>query len=1377
MTEYLRPKIAFIGLALFASSQLASGQTITPSMAAPAGSIDTSKPGFRMRIVQAAPPNFMTAANPAEALIHGKAIDPATGLPFENLADLSAANPDGTFDITGVINMNQDAGGSVGNFPNDDLVPGIPGTSGSTDNYVVEFTGWLQLPAGTVRLGVNSDDGFKLTIGNGLNPRDPGAVQNAILDGTRGAGNTDGTTMTVQQAGLYPFRLLWWENGGGSECEFYNFAPGTTSGTRYMVNDSTQANSIKVFRSALVNAPLLSFATPAGTSFTDPRGVGTTVPPAPLIQVEITDGSTAVNQNSVTLSLDGTALTPTVTKAGSVTSAKAQAPLLKASSVHTNVLVFADAAGTLTTNTWTFTVSNFPTIPAEYALSSVDTSKPGFKAKVYQMDVNRNPATGLVPNAERQLALGYNDPATGKPYPNTADLTGADSDGYFTDPDVINWNQDAPTPTGNFSSGSTPPFEDEPVPGITGNTSANTTERYVFSIETILDLKAGAYRFGVNSDDGFRLSAGRGPGDVVGVQLGTAGDRGATDTVTDFVIATDGFYPFRVMWWETGGGSSVEFFVVDLATGTKTLINDPTGKTVVKAYRESAASHPYISRTLPAVNYAYTFADQDQVIDITDGASAVDAASIKLTLNGAAQTITTTKSGKVTTVTRKGGVDNLLPSGVVNASLIYSFTEGGNAVSATNNWSFTVPRYLRPIPVGNKVPAAQVSGAGFHVRAFQIDRSKDSNQGNGGRQTGNNMPGPEIELASGYIDPTSNNPYPNLAAPGPNPDGSYDISDVLNFSNAQSAGGPANNAGIFNADTQVPGLPGTGSSNFGLDNSVDEFTTYLDLKAGAYIFGLNVDDGWTVISAPNVHDTLGTLLGFRDGPGGQNGNPANNPNAAFNVIVPEDGTYPMRVLFWEGGGGVNMEFFSIDRDTGTQILVNDTTGQFPSVVATSGNLNSSIVAHNTYSGPTKPWVKFSVYPIGYIGTLDPKTTTGGNVSLFQNRNQQSGPGPINVKLGLLNGSWNSGEVANSSTAQRPFGDAVGAVVADLGSGTVGMVLDGVNVTPTVTDVPNSTDKMVMFVPNPPLSSSSNHVAGLVYAGTTNYWTFSVITNVTVGAGIALPSNKADQSARGFHVKVVQATAARAGGNTAAAAEAQLAGTPASVAIPGPNADGSYTLPGIINWNSRKVPGQTGAEIGNFQTLLGGPADEPIPGLPGTGAARDNVAAEIFAYLDLPAGYQKFGVNGDDGWKVQIGTPGQTNGTVLFTIDRGAGAQDIPFAFITPEAGLYPVRLVWYQGGGDANLEFFTYGPNNTKIPINGTDPNAVKAYYNVQGAGVTPTISISKSTGGSVTITYTGTLQATDSLSSPNWQPVANAVSPFTVTASGGQRFFRAAGQ
>ena len=65
-----------------------------------------------------------------------------------------------------------------------------------------------------------------------------------------------------------------------------------------------------------------------------------------------------------------------------------------------------------------------------------------------------------------------------------------------------------------------------------------------------------------------------------------------------------------------------------------------------------------------------------------------------------------------------------------------------------------------------------------------------------------------------------------------------------------------------NADIGVPGFPGTGTSYGGLENAVMEITTYLDLKSGAYVFGFNSDDGFIAVFGPDVHDTLGTLLGF-----------------------------------------------------------------------------------------------------------------------------------------------------------------------------------------------------------------------------------------------------------------------------------------------------------------------------------------------------------------------------------------------------------------------------------------------------------------------------------------------------------------------------------
>jgi hypothetical protein len=544
---------------------------------------------------------------------------------------------------------------------------------------------------------------------------------------------------------------------------------------------------------------------------------------------------------------------------------------------------------------------------------------------------------------------------------------------------------------------------------------------------------------------------------------------------------------------------------------------------------------------------------------------------------------------------------------------------------------------------------------------------------------------------------------------------------------------------------------------------VQEIQTYLELKAGAHLFGVNLDDGFIMSSAPNPRDTLGTLLGMRN-PGGGNANPLSEPNAyagVFNVIVPEDGIYPIRLLWWQGGGGVNIEFMTIDKHTGVETMVNDP-NRFAPHQANPPPFEfpyNSIVAYSDYNGPVRPWVKFSVYPLS---------------SLWQNQHQQGGPGPILVKVA----GGNPADIANDVPTIRPFGDAVGAIVADLGTGSVGMILNGQSVTPTVTSLPGSSDKLVTYTPPQPLDPSQTHTAGLVYAGSTNYWTFNVITNVALQSDVAIAADRLDTSKVGFRVKVAQAASGQP--NTVARAEAQLSGTPASVAIPGPQPDGSYIVPGIINWNVSKNPGNTASEIGNFQPAMNGMADEPVPGIPGTGlsgAARfENISAEIFAYLDLPAGYQKFGVNGDDGWKVQIGTPGQTNGPILFSVDRGAGARDIPFAFITPQAGLYPVRLVWYQGGGGGNLEFFTYGPDNSKIPVNDrNNPLAVKAYYEVQTSLPDPQITGISISGSTITISWTGggTLETASSLPADSWTSTGNNSGSFSTTASASQTYFR----
>ena len=1087
--------------------------------------------------------------------------------------------------------------------------------------------------------------------------------------------------------------------------------------------------------------------------------------------VEVIDQAGAtLNPDSVELTLNGTPVDVTsIQKVGDVSYISHAAPtLLTSGTAYTVGIVFEDNFGVVTDTTREFTPAAYATIPAEFEVpaSEVDTTGSGFLATMHQISVARAPGDGnSIANAERQLAETFVDPGTGAPYPNMVPAGTGPGGTYPVT--VINFNQD-PGGTdgdiGSFQDDSPAPMNvpDEPIPGIpaaAGEVSDPLAEGYnnwiVGEFVAYLDLPAGFHTLGVNSDDGFRVSTAREAGDVLGVTLGSFnGGKGSSDVLFDVYVPEAGIYPIRLLWWEGTGGANVEFFQVDPVTLEKVLINDRMVAAHVKAYPVTTPHLPHVEVVTPTSGQEWVFADQDIVAEIIDGEVPVDAGSINLTLNGVEQTIDVSKSGTTTTVTRDSTASNPLASGVNNIELTYTYTDGGNTVTVVDGWSFTVVPYAI-LPVANKVPEGSVDTAsfGFKARTHQIDRSGDASQGNGDRfpGDGNRMPRPEIQLAEGYIDTATGLPFPNLTIPGGNPDGTHDVF-LLNLN-------ASGDSGIVTGDSFFPGLPGSGSSGDpnvagpGYDNYVAEFVTYLELEAGAYIFGVNSDDGFVVSSAPNPRDTLGTVLGFFNG---GRGNAGTLPLAsAFGVVVPEDGIYPFRILYWQGGGGVNMEFVQMHSGNGAIGLVGDFV------------LPWTVPAYSTYTGTPRAWVEFSVSP-----------------TPWDNRTQQAGPGPI-LMYGRTPNSVDAGDIHNWQDTARPFADIeIGAVFANAGSQSIGMLLNGDVVTPTVTTDGDNT--IVTYTPAEPLPSGSTNRVGLIYEGVTNYWTFVTQTYTEAPADQALPLTAADESNRGFRVKVHQAASSQP--NNVASAEARLAGNPANVALPGPGPDGTYIDPDIINWNVQfnVDAGGNSTPIGNFQQndLAGWPfteyADEPIPGLPGTGltgnARRENIAAEIFAWLEFPeAGYYKLGVNGDDGWAVTVAEPGVTDGHVLFTIDRGGGAADIPFSFTVPEPGLYPVRLVWYQGGGGGDLEFFSYGPDNVKIPINADDPNAIRAYYTAEGGTVDgPEITSATVSDGQITIEWTGggTLEWATSVDGI-WTSTGDSDGSFTEEATGPAKFYR----
>ena len=130
----------------------------------------------------------------------------------------------------------------------------------------------------------------------------------------------------------------------------------------------------------------------------------------------------------------------------------------------------------------------------------------------------------------------------------------------------------------------------------------------------------------------------------------------------DFIAPVDGAYPFRLLWWEGGGGSNVELFMVDLLTNQKILINDLTAAVPIRGYRGN-------QRDLPGCDQGASRRGIEPercrrpsvVVEITDGTVPVDASPLTLTVNGTAVT-GATKTGAITMIKRTGSLASLLPA-------------------------------------------------------------------------------------------------------------------------------------------------------------------------------------------------------------------------------------------------------------------------------------------------------------------------------------------------------------------------------------------------------------------------------------------------------------------------------------------------------------------------------------------------------------------------------------------------------------------------------------------------------------------------------------------------------------------------------------------
>ena len=134
-------------------------------------------------------------------------------------------------------------------------------------------------------------------------------------------------------------------------------------------------------------------------------------------------------------------------------------------------------------------------------------------------------------------------------------------------------------------------------------------------------------------------------------------------------------YPFQLIWWESGGDSECEWFIVDATTGEQILINDLAHTNAfvaapLNAYRPAtiAPARPYVRSIRPAPGATSVATNTTIDVAIVDGAARVVTNSIQLTLNGTLLTPSISQASGVTTVSSTSRSRSAAQVAVISAS-------------------------------------------------------------------------------------------------------------------------------------------------------------------------------------------------------------------------------------------------------------------------------------------------------------------------------------------------------------------------------------------------------------------------------------------------------------------------------------------------------------------------------------------------------------------------------------------------------------------------------------------------------------------------------------------------------------------------------------
>lgn len=417
------------------------------------------------------------------------------------------------------------------------------GLHGNYDNCALEIFSYVYFPtSGVYNMVIGNDDSFQVSVSQ--NPLD--RMGNVVWynNGTRlpnlltaaGAPTiADIRTVIIDQAGVYPIRILWDNGGGGAvEWEIYQRLP-NGGVAQMLIGDTNTPGAIQAFQFSSAETPYVEYSSlfpPATlgnsrpvTTLSGNSAAATAANPGPVQQDFwwglVNGPSTSINTSlPITLSLNGFVMPVDVAPSTSnnwliVSRPATNSTWWPSGQLGPLLLNFTDSsARQVSLNLGTFATPFWGTLTNPIPITRIDTNTPGIKVRTYAADPFGSQGIDTRVHAAEQILAGLWGSNTINAANNVAGhpLVG----GYYTYPTTNNTstvvsngvvNFDYAGPDGDFQPAG---FPEVRWPGIpNNNTVGNKTDNFMAEILAVVEFPTnGNYMLGVSSDDGFRLTKG-----------------------------------------------------------------------------------------------------------------------------------------------------------------------------------------------------------------------------------------------------------------------------------------------------------------------------------------------------------------------------------------------------------------------------------------------------------------------------------------------------------------------------------------------------------------------------------------------------------------------------------------------------------------------------------------------------------------------------------------------------------------------------------------------------------------------------------------------------------------------------------------------------